>query len=297
MGIPYINIVKDRVARLAGNPALSEVGITAVTAEHVAPAVAQSTLALACAKGDVLITLDDLDPRGADTVPAVVMGVPQDAPNPARKDQSAFIMWLATHPQLVDPPLDPAKMARSAWLEKYGQVPQCYLCGHPMRWVALKDGGGFWGCAQFRGTECKGSLNVDEDNLIQPRCPDCGKPMRELEGAKGRFWGCVGYRDGCRRTMDGPVGDGLRTEIDDWLPSAGGGMPATARQPRRTGAGGAPPNPPLDNPFVAVPVSSATRAQPPGPLPVSTPFDEEGGSGGGERATSLAALRRRFKNR
>ncbi len=37
-------------------------------------------------------------------------------------------------------------------------------------------------------------------------CPSCGKPMRRITGAKGPFWGCTGYADGCRTTL--PDADG-----------------------------------------------------------------------------------------
>jgi DNA topoisomerase-3 len=32
-------------------------------------------------------------------------------------------------------------------------------------------------------------------------CPACGKPMRRIDGAKGFFWGCTGYREGCKTTL------------------------------------------------------------------------------------------------
>lgn len=32
-------------------------------------------------------------------------------------------------------------------------------------------------------------------------CPDCGKSMRRIKGAKGYFWGCSGYQEGCKRTL------------------------------------------------------------------------------------------------
>jgi DNA topoisomerase-3 len=33
-------------------------------------------------------------------------------------------------------------------------------------------------------------------------CPTCHKAMRRLKGSKGHFWGCSGYSEGCRTTMD-----------------------------------------------------------------------------------------------
>ncbi|MFM8330128.1 MAG: type I DNA topoisomerase [Candidatus Methylumidiphilus sp.] len=32
-------------------------------------------------------------------------------------------------------------------------------------------------------------------------CPACGKPMRRIHGVNGWFWGCSGYREGCRQTL------------------------------------------------------------------------------------------------
>ena len=32
-------------------------------------------------------------------------------------------------------------------------------------------------------------------------CPSCGKPMRRINGQKGYFWGCTGYREGCKTTL------------------------------------------------------------------------------------------------
>lgn len=33
-------------------------------------------------------------------------------------------------------------------------------------------------------------------------CPDCAKPMRRINGAKGFFWSCTGYHDGsCKKTL------------------------------------------------------------------------------------------------
>ena len=37
-------------------------------------------------------------------------------------------------------------------------------------------------------------------------CPQCGKPMRRINGKKGWFWGCSGFRDGCKQTLDDKAG-------------------------------------------------------------------------------------------
>jgi len=31
-------------------------------------------------------------------------------------------------------------------------------------------------------------------------CSQCGKTMKIREGKNGQFWGCTGYRDGCKNT-------------------------------------------------------------------------------------------------
>jgi DNA topoisomerase-1 len=33
-------------------------------------------------------------------------------------------------------------------------------------------------------------------------CPECGKPLRRVKGANGFFWGCSGFREGCKVSMD-----------------------------------------------------------------------------------------------
>lgn len=38
-------------------------------------------------------------------------------------------------------------------------------------------------------------------------CPTCGKPMRRINGARGGFWGCTGYSEGCRTTLQDKDGE------------------------------------------------------------------------------------------
>ncbi len=35
-------------------------------------------------------------------------------------------------------------------------------------------------------------------NVKKYPCPECGKPLRRMRGSKGFFWGCTGYKDGCK---------------------------------------------------------------------------------------------------
>ncbi len=41
-------------------------------------------------------------------------------------------------------------------------------------------------------------------------CPACGKALRRNKGKKGVFWGCSGYRDGCKFTADDDKGKPLK---------------------------------------------------------------------------------------
>ena len=37
-------------------------------------------------------------------------------------------------------------------------------------------------------------------------CPNCGKPLRRMKGGKGFFWGCTGYKDGCKTSFSDKAG-------------------------------------------------------------------------------------------
>ena len=37
-------------------------------------------------------------------------------------------------------------------------------------------------------------------------CPECGKPLRRMKGSKGFFWGCTGYKDGCKASFSDKAG-------------------------------------------------------------------------------------------
>lgn len=52
---------------------------------------------------------------------------------------------------------------------------------------------------------------------IEVNCPSCGKPMRRISGANGFFWGCTGFRDGCKTTLpddDGKPGEAKKPATD-----------------------------------------------------------------------------------
>lgn len=60
-----------------------------------------------------------------------------------------------------------------------------------------------------------GSVTADGKSFD---CPECGAPMRRINGRKGAFWGCSRYREGCKTTMDDQEGKPVPRPEDD--PSA-----------------------------------------------------------------------------
>lgn len=83
----------------------------------------------------------------------------------------------------------------------------CPECGKPMRRIEGQYGF-FWGCSGY--PECKAKASdVDgrpgekkQAAVLHPEhpCPECGKPMRRIDGRLGAFWGCSGYPE-CRATL------------------------------------------------------------------------------------------------
>jgi DNA topoisomerase-1 len=87
----------------------------------------------------------------------------------------------------------------------------CPQCERPLRRIKGPSGH-FWGCTGHPA--CKATLPDDNGEpgrreVSGHNCPDCGKPLvHRLKKGKGGydFWGCSGYRDGCRVTF--PSKDG-----------------------------------------------------------------------------------------
>jgi DNA topoisomerase III len=94
-----------------------------------------------------------------------------------------------------------------------GADVSCPSCGKSMRRIKGKTGY-FWGCSGYQDG-CRTTL---PDNDGKPgemgvgasspapqtsvACEKCGKPMRlVVNGPTGAFWGCTGYREGCRFTL------------------------------------------------------------------------------------------------
>jgi DNA topoisomerase-1 len=67
-------------------------------------------------------------------------------------------------------------------------------------------------------------------------CPQCGKPMRRIHGRNGWFWGCSGYPEGCRATLqDGPE------DTSGGAAAAGSGGNRSQAPARRTQRAGTQP--------------------------------------------------------
>ncbi|QBC45888.1 type I DNA topoisomerase [Iodobacter fluviatilis] len=84
----------------------------------------------------------------------------------------------------------------------------CPACGAALRRMKGEHGH-FWGCSRFQ-EGCKVSMNDEKGKPVpkQPKaqapasqkyaCPKCAKPLRLIDSAKGKFWGCTGYSEGCK---------------------------------------------------------------------------------------------------
>jgi len=51
-------------------------------------------------------------------------------------------------------------------------------------------------------------------------CPKCDRPLRRINGPKGFFWGCSGYKDGCKTTLpdnDGKPGQPKTPEVSSFV--------------------------------------------------------------------------------
>ena len=85
----------------------------------------------------------------------------------------------------------------------------CPNCGSPLlKRQSSKDKSWFWGCSAY--PSCKTTLPDDNgkpgkrgSQLTEFKCPECQKPLRKLNGAKGEFFGCSGYPE-CKKTF--PMG-------------------------------------------------------------------------------------------
>ena len=112
--------------------------------------------------------------------------------------------------------IDDPEAAHRNSLDAAGNPVKCLDCHSLMRRIKGRNGW-FWGCTN-RDAECKKTMN-DENGLAVAAsagtslsngatisCTTCAKPMRRIKGPKSYFWGCTGYADGCRTTMDDKEG-------------------------------------------------------------------------------------------
>lgn len=81
---------------------------------------------------------------------------------------------------------------------------KCQECDSDLH---LRDGqyGKYWSCSNYQ--KCKKSYKDDGGQPVftlpsDVKCPDCGKAM-VLRKAVGKlpFWGCTGYKDGCKKVL------------------------------------------------------------------------------------------------
>ena len=55
----------------------------------------------------------------------------------------------------------------------------------------------------FSSGSHKGFARAEVDTTAEAiACPECGKPMRRIKGKRGWFWGCSGFREGCKLTLE-----------------------------------------------------------------------------------------------
>lgn len=97
----------------------------------------------------------------------------------------------------------------------------CPSCNSALRRIKGKKGF-FWVCSdrscKYTAPDSRGkpgkkrkarktfaSKNVSKKTSNTP-CPQCGKQLRQITGKNGKFWGCSGYKDGCRFTAQDKAG-------------------------------------------------------------------------------------------
>lgn len=108
--------------------------------------------------------------------------------------------------------IDDPEAARRNSLDASGNPVTCLACQSLMRRIKGRNGW-FWTCTN-REAECRKTMNDDNGHAVAATagtslnngatvaCTTCAKPMRRIKGAKSYFWGCTGYADGCRTTME-----------------------------------------------------------------------------------------------
>ena len=104
--------------------------------------------------------------------------------------------------------------AKKTEVKAAANIVKCPSCGKPMRRrVSAKNKKTFWwGCTGY--PECKTTAMDEKGKPVfekksapaassDVKCPNCGKPMirrKSSKDPKKYWWGCSGYKDGCKTT-------------------------------------------------------------------------------------------------
>lgn len=115
----------------------------------------------------------------------------------------------------LDAELKAQQGAVSAFKKEVTSYP-CPECAKPLRRIAKGVNGPFWGCTGH--PECKCTLPDANGKpgqrkvaaLSEYACGKCGKPLvHQKKAGKGGydFWGCSGFKDGCRTSYPNLKGD------------------------------------------------------------------------------------------
>ncbi len=89
----------------------------------------------------------------------------------------------------------------------------CPTCNHALRRIKGKKGF-FWVCSdrscQYTAPDSRGKPGRKSKAVVSKvsklPCPQCGKQLRQISGKKGKFWGCSGYKEGCKFTAQDKAG-------------------------------------------------------------------------------------------
>jgi len=118
------------------------------------------------------------------------------------------------------------------------KVHPCPKCGSALRRFQRKDketgepikGEFAWRCTNG---ECKTFLDDNKGKPVAQKeypCPSCGKPLVRRHGQYGYWWGCSGFKDGCKVTMNDQAGKPVPKQVKS------GAAPAGASGTKRTKA-------------------------------------------------------------
>ena len=82
----------------------------------------------------------------------------------------------------------------------------CLLCkSADLKKVSKKNGGAFWICQNDCGYSCTDNRGKPAEKSIY-KCPECGSRLARRNGDKGWWWGCTGFKTGCKYTAQDQKG-------------------------------------------------------------------------------------------